>query len=64
MAIAPLQLSPEDATSTRPGGVSRSNLTARGDDGGNQGAAVKKSASGGLCGGGPSGDPRNDPLDF
>ena len=64
MAIAPLQLSPEDATSTRPGGVSRSNLTARGDDGGNQGTAVKKSASGGLCGGGPSGDPRNDPLDF
>ena len=73
MALAPLQLSPEDhrhgggpgaSGSGGAGGVRTSNLGA----GGRRieaGSTGKKSGkSGGLCGSGPAGDPRNDPLDF
>ena len=79
LAIAPLQLSPEDARAgDRPGatgvggagGVRTSNLGAGGREAGggggrrDSGSTGKKSASSGLCGSGPAGDPRNDPLDF
>ena len=79
LAIAPLQLSPEDARAgDRPGatgvggagGVRTSNLGAGGREAGggggrrDAGSTGKKSASSGLCGSGPAGDPRNDPLDF
>jgi len=71
MAIAPLQLSPEDhrsgdhrSAAGGAGGVRTSNLGVGGRREAGSGSTGKKSASGGLCGSGPAGDPRNDPLDF
>ena len=71
MAIAPLQLSPEDRARRGTGGVG---LGGSGRGGGRDaggggrrieaGSTGKKSGKGGLCGSGPAGDPRNDPLDF